>query len=76
MDAETFQLGLNALRNRRPFQPFTVELVSGDRFEVDFPDALSSRNGAAVFIRPGGAPVLFEHESVSQLIAEQNTASA
>lgn len=76
MDSDNFQLALNALRARRPFRPFTVELVSGDRFEVDFPDALSSRNGVAVFIRPGGAPVLFDHESVSQLIGEQNTASA
>lgn len=75
MDAENFQLSLTALQNRRPFQPFTVELVSGDRFEVDFPGALSSRNGVAVFIRPGGAPVIFDHEGVSQLIGERNSAA-
>lgn len=64
-----------ALRQRQPFRPFTVELVSGDRFEVDYPDALVSRDGVAVFIGPGGVPVLFDHESVSQLIGERNTAA-
>lgn len=76
MTAENFQAALNALRQRKPFQPFTVELVSGDRFEVDFPDAVMSRDGVAVFFRPGGALVLFDHQSVSQFIGEQNTAPA
>ncbi|HEV8605617.1 MAG TPA: hypothetical protein VGQ99_09640 [Tepidisphaeraceae bacterium] len=75
MTAENFHSALNALRQRRPFRPFTVELVSGDRFEVDFSDALFTRDGVAVFIRPGGAPVIFDHEGVSQFISEQNTAA-
>ncbi len=75
MTAENFQSALMALRQRQPFRPFTVELVSGDRFEVDYPDALVSRDGVAVFIGPGGVPVLFDHESVSQLIGERNTAA-
>lgn len=75
MTPENFQNALGALRQRRPFRPFTVELVSGDRFEVDFPDALGSRDGVAIFIGPGGVPVLFDHQSVSQFIGEQNTAA-
>ncbi len=70
-----FQNALRALRQRQPFVPFTVELVSGARFEVDFPDALVVRDGVAVFIGPGGVPVLFDHESVSRLIGERNTAA-
>jgi len=76
MQAENFDNGLKALRARKPFRPFTVELVSGDRFEVDFPDALVIRDGVAVFVRPGGVPVLFDHESVSQVIGEQNHSAA
>lgn len=76
MDAENFQNALNSLRRRKPFRPFTVELVSGDRFEVDFPDALLFRDGVAVFVGPGGVPVLFDHEGVSQLTGEPNAASA
>jgi hypothetical protein len=75
MTLENFQKALGALRDRRPFQPFTVELVSGDRFEVDFPTALVIRDGTAVFVKPGGYPVLFEHEGVSQLIGERNSAA-
>ena len=75
MAPENFENALKALRERKPFHPFTVELVSGDRFEVDFANALVIRDGVAVFIRPGGVPVLFDHESVSQLIAERNTAA-
>lgn len=75
MTAEKFENSLKALRQRKPFRPFTVELVSSDRFEVDFPDALVIRDGVAVFIGPGGVPVLFDHEGVSQLIGEQNTAA-
>ncbi len=75
MVAENFENSLKALRQRNPFRPFTVELVSGGRFEVDFPDALVIRDGVAVFIGPGGVPGLFDHEGVSQLIGEQNTAA-
>ena len=70
MRPDDFENALKALRQRQPFRPFTVELMSGDRFEVDYPDALVLRDGVAVFIGPGGVPVLFDHESVSQLIGE------
>jgi hypothetical protein len=76
MSSENFENALKALRQRKPFRPFTVELVSGDRFEVDFPDALVVRDGVAVFIGPGGVPVLFDHEGVSQMSGEQNISRA
>jgi hypothetical protein len=69
-----FQNALQALRQRQPFRPF-VELVSGVRFVIDSPDALVTRDGVAVFVGPGGVPVLFDHESVSQLIGERNPAA-
>lgn len=67
MTAENFQKALEALRQRQPFRPFTVGLVSGVRFEVDSPGALASRDGVAMFVAPGGVPVRFDHESVSGL---------
>jgi len=75
MAPQSFENALKALQQRKPFRPFTVELVSGDRFEVDFPNALVIRDGVAVFIGPGGVPVLFDLEGVSQLIGEQRAAS-
>jgi hypothetical protein len=70
MEAENFDQTLGALKGRKPFRPFTVALVDGDRFEVDHPDALVVRDGVAVYIRPGGVPVLFDHEGVSQFIGD------
>lgn len=57
-----------ALRDRKPFRPFTVEVTGGNRFEVDHPWAMIARDGVAVFLRPGGVPVYFDHESVTQVV--------
>ncbi|HEX7377003.1 MAG TPA: hypothetical protein VF278_07815 [Pirellulales bacterium] len=70
MTAEHFDGILVALRGRSPFQPFTVELMGGDKFEVDHRDALVVRDGVAVFLRPGGIPVWFDHESVNQIVGD------
>jgi hypothetical protein len=67
MTAASFDRVLQALRERRPFQVFTVELIGGHRFEVDHPGALVVRDGVAVFLAPGGYPIWFDHESVTQI---------
>ena len=64
MTAEHFDGILEAFKGRRPFRPFTVELQNSNRFEVDHPEALIFRNGVAVYLSPGGKPMLFDHESV------------
>jgi hypothetical protein len=70
MTAEHFDKALEGLKQRTPFHPFTVELIGGHRFEIDHPGALVVRDGVAVFISPGGVPILFDHESVLQFEAE------
>ena len=67
MEVESFERSLRAYSRRVPFQPFTVELVSGTRITVDHPEALVFRGGLAVYIAPDGTPSLFDHGSVSQL---------
>jgi hypothetical protein len=69
MTAENFDRVLQGLQQLQPFQVFTVELHSGRRFEVDHPGALVVRDGVAVFLAPGGVPVLFDHGDVHQIIA-------
>ena len=69
MTADNFDQILDGLRQHQPFRVFTVELHGGRRFEVDHPGALVIRDGVAVFLAPGGVPVLFDHESVNQFIA-------
>jgi hypothetical protein len=70
MEAGNFDNALMALQRRTPYRPFTVVLVNGDRFEVDHPGALVIRDGVAVFIGPGGVPVIFDHEGVNQFIGD------
>jgi len=68
MTSEHFDQLLVALREREPFHPFTVELVGGHQFEVDHPFAMVVRDGVAVYLKPGGIPVWFDHDSVTQIV--------
>ena len=70
MEFGQFERSLRAFQRRTPFRPYTVALVNGDRFQVDHPEALVSRDGVAMFIAAGGVPMLFDHSSVSQFIGE------
>jgi hypothetical protein len=70
MEADHFERTLNAFKTRSPFRPFTVALVNGDRFEVDYAGALLVRDGVAVYIAAGGIPVIFDHEGVSQVVGD------
>ena len=69
MTAENFDQSLRVLQQAQPFRLFTVELNRGQRFEVDSPFALVVRDGVAVFVAPGGIPILFDHDSVSMIFA-------
>ena len=69
MTVDNFDNTLRILVTRRPYQVFTVELNGGERFQVDFPNAIVFRDGMAVFVAPGGIPHLFDHDSVNQFIA-------
>ncbi|MFM9960439.1 MAG: hypothetical protein ACKV2Q_04355 [Planctomycetaceae bacterium] len=75
MTLENFGVLIEKLHERRPFQPFTIQLSDGERFEVDHPSALGYRLGESLvyFIAPGGVPFWFDHESVSTII--DNTAN-
>ncbi len=70
MDRETFTETIRAFRNRTPFRPFTVVTVSGNCYEVDYPDALAVREGLAIFVGPGRVPVFFDYEGVSEVIGD------
>ena len=70
MTPQNFQQTLRAFSRRQPFRPFVVELVSGDRFRVRHPEALSMRGTVAMFIGPNAAVKLFDSDNVSQLCDE------
>jgi hypothetical protein len=63
---EDFERSLRAFSRRVPFQPFTVELTSGVRIEVDHPEAFWG--GVAVSISSQGVPTPFNHQGVGRAI--------
>ena len=67
MDRTVFESALRAFKHRNPFRPFTVVTMSGQRHEVDHPDALAVRGGVALFVGPGNVPVIFDHDSVDEV---------
>jgi hypothetical protein len=70
MGADNFDQTMKAFAERVPFRPFTVALVNGNRYEVDHPGAILIRDGVAVYLAPGGVPVIFDHEGVNQVIGD------
>ena len=68
MTEQHFDNFLIALLDRKPFRPFTVELIGGDKFEVDHPRATVVRDGVAIYVRPGGIPVYFDQDSVLKIL--------
>ena len=70
MTSDHFDQLLVALTGRENFHPFTVELTGGHQFEVDHPSAIVVRDGVAVYLKPGGIPVWFDHEGVTQIVGD------
>jgi hypothetical protein len=70
VNQETFAATVEAFQSRRPYKPFTVALNNGERYAVDRPNTLAFGEGTAVIIAPGGVPIIFDHESVSQVIGD------
>ena len=70
MERDTFDSAIRTFKHRRPFQPFTIAMVDGDRVEVDHPEAVVVRDGTAIYVAPGGTPIIFDHEGVSQVIGD------
>jgi hypothetical protein len=67
MTAEHFEETIDALMALRPFRPFTIELNTGQRCEIDHPGALYWK-GTVIFKSPGGPLIMFDHDSVNHII--------
>jgi hypothetical protein len=76
MTTEYFQTTIRGFQRRSPFQPYVVELVSGNRILVDHPEALVVRGGVGVFVNAAGAPAIFDHEGVAQIVAASGESAA
>jgi hypothetical protein len=70
MTPENFEKTLDVFQKRTPYLPFTVVLISGRQFEVDHPGAMVHRDGVAIYVAPGGIPIIFDHEGVEHFIGD------
>jgi hypothetical protein len=59
---------LERFASRRPFRPFSIELNSSTRFQLDVANSLTFRDRAGVALLPGGRRVIFEFDEVSRII--------
>ncbi len=76
MTVNDFQRALRALMRREPFEPFAVELLDGERFVVDKPDAVGFNEGAAAFLAADGTIHFFNNEEVRALGGSGNGSAA
>jgi len=67
MSPETLDRTLDGLMQRKPFRPFSVELLNGRRFEVDRPHSVAYRNGVAACMAKGKIFVNFDHADIKQI---------
>ncbi len=67
MVSKSFAKALKAFVLRKPFRRFTVELISGERIEVEHPEALVFRGNVAVYFSPKNEISIFDHEGVARL---------
>lgn len=75
MSATSFEQTLRSLIHHQPFQPFEVELINGERFTVDRPDAVALNGGYAGFIAEDGPIYFFDFKNVRRLGDETNGAT-
>jgi hypothetical protein len=73
MTRRNFRLILNAFLQRTPFRPFTLELASGSRMEVNHPEALTLYEQWIVCASTRGTRSVFEYASVVRFIDATGT---
>jgi hypothetical protein len=67
MTAEAFEQTLRQFKYRQPFQGFVIEKTSGERVEIDNPDALVFSGGSGGFLSATFALVEFSCEDVRSI---------
>ena len=76
MNRQNFQNAMDKLLAQVPFRPFTIQTVVGEKYEVDHPRAVATRDGTAMYIMPGGVPVWFDYQTVASIIGDITGRSA
>jgi hypothetical protein len=76
MTPDAFFHELRRLCDTEPFRPFTIELRTGGRIDIDDPEGLAFAGGYATFIPAEGDPTNFAHVDVARIITTESAASS
>ena len=68
MTRDEFEQRLRTLIRRRPFLPFTIVLATGERLDVDVPEAVALGGGAGGYLSPSGEAFLFDCDGVQEFV--------
>ncbi len=68
MTRDEFEDRMRTLVRRRPFRQFTIVLLTGERIEVDVPEAVAWGGGAAGYLSARGEPTLFDCSQVQEIV--------
>ncbi len=71
-----FEETLTQMRRQEPFQPFVVELLNGNRINVEHPEALAYSQRRAVYVGKHGSLHIFDPDGVNQIILRGKNGSA
>jgi hypothetical protein len=65
-EAISFDEELKGLATQKPFQPFTIKLTNGERFDVTYATqiAIASEGNAGVFLNPKRGIVHFRKNQI------------
>jgi hypothetical protein len=74
MTRDHFERIWRAFLRRRPFLPFTLELVNGSRLEVNHPESVTLHEEWLVYNSTRGIRSVFEYNSVIRFIDSTGTA--
>jgi hypothetical protein len=61
MTAAEFHESILRLLRREPFEPFEIELASGEILPVDYPEMICTNGGSGAWGRPVGDIILFDY---------------
>jgi hypothetical protein len=73
MTPDNFRVVLGAFSKMKPFAPFSLELVSGARMEVNHPEALTLYKELVVYVSTSMVRSVFEYASVVRFIGSTGT---
>ncbi len=68
MSQDTFDRLLRAFLDRKPFSPFTIELINGARVEVHHPEIVSQKGSVLVCTSTRQIRSYFECQAVVRFI--------